>query len=132
VDHVPESLNPEGTVLQAAERVRALAGTSDWIDGGIATMNRGCPTSVGIVVQQLQRAPELSLAETFRLEMIVSSHCAHHPDFAEGVRALLIDKDNQPRWQYGSLEDLPEDYVTEHFQPPWPENPLNDLEETTS
>lgn len=132
VDHVPESLTPAGTVLDAAERVRALAGTSDWIDGGIATMNRGCPTSVGIVVQQLKRAPELSLAETFRLEMIVSSHCAQHADFAEGVRALLIDKDNQPRWQYGSLEALPEAYVAEHFEPPWPENPLNDLEETTS
>jgi len=94
-------------------------------------MNRGCPTSVGIVVHQLQRLTGRGLADCFRLEMIVATHCANHFDFAEGVRALIIDKDNQPRWRYQSLERLPDDYVREHFEPPWPHNPLEDLEETS-
>jgi enoyl-CoA hydratase/carnithine racemase len=129
VSHVPVDLTPEGPVLAVAERVRGLSGLSDWIDGGIAVMNRGCPTSVGIVVYQLQRTPALNLADSFRLEMVVATHCANHPDFAEGVRALIIDKDNRPRWRYDSLEALPEDYVAEHFEPPWRRNPLDDLED---
>jgi enoyl-CoA hydratase/carnithine racemase len=131
VHDLPADLAPEGRLLEVVERVRGLAGRSDWIDGGIAAMNRGCPTSVGIVVRQLQRAPGLNLADSFRLEMIVATHCATHPDFAEGVRALIIDKDNKPRWRYQSIESLPEDYVAEHFEPPWRRNPLEDLEETT-
>lgn len=131
IDAVPAELTPEGSVLEVVERVRALAGRSGWIDRGIDTMNRGCPTSVGIVVHQLRRAPALDLAGTFRLEMVVASHCAHHPDFAEGVRALLIDKDNAPRWRYPDVESLPEAYVAEHFEPPWSRNPLEDLEEAS-
>jgi hypothetical protein len=63
--------------------------------------------------------------------MIVATHCADHPDFAEGVRALLIDKDNAPRWRHAGLEALPADYVAEHFVAPWPINPLHDLEVTS-
>ncbi len=132
VGALPDGLEADGTVLDAVTRIRALAGRSDWIDGGISVMNRGCPTSVGIVVQQLQRARGMALADTFRLEMVVASHCAHHPDFAEGVRALLIDKDNRPQWRYPSLEALPEAYVAEHFEPPWRSNPLDDLEEEST
>jgi enoyl-CoA hydratase/carnithine racemase len=131
VHDVPATLSAEGSALDVAERVRALHGRSDWIDGGIAAMNRGCPTSVGIVAGQLERAQSLDLADCFRLEMIVATHCANHPDFAEGVRALIIDKDNRPRWRYQSVEALPGEYVAEHFEPPWRHNPLEDLEETS-
>jgi enoyl-CoA hydratase/carnithine racemase len=132
VDAVPASLHAGGSVVDAAERVRALAGRSPWIDAAIATMNRGCPTSVGIVVEQLRRSPALSLADCFRLEMVIATHCATHQDFAEGVRALIIDKDNKPKWQFASIEALPHEYVAEHFEPPWTHNPLNDLEETSA
>jgi len=126
---IPQTLHPGGTPVEVAERVAALAGRSPWIDNGIATMRRGCPTSIGIVVEQLQRASHLMPAAAFRLEMVVATHCANHPDFAEGVRALLIDKDNAPRWRHAGLEALPASYVAEHFTPPWPQNPLHDLED---
>jgi hypothetical protein len=61
--------------------------------------------------------------------MVVATHCAQHPDFVEGVRALIIDKDNHPAWRYPDLASLPESYVAEHFVPPWPQNPLADLQE---
>lgn len=125
---VPDSLHPGGSPVEVAGRIAALAGRSAWIDKGIATMNAGCPTSLGIVVEQLRRAPGLSLGDSFRLEMTVATHCANHPDFAEGVRALLIDKDNSPRWRHAGLNALPLSYVAEHFSPPWARNPLDDLE----
>ncbi len=131
IDAVPASLSVDGGLEAAVARVRALAGTSDWVDGAIDTMNRGCPTSVGVVVEQLARAPGLSIGDCFRLEMIVATQCALHRDFAEGVRARLIDKDNQPAWRYDSIESLPAAYVAEHFEAPWPENPLHDLEATS-
>jgi hypothetical protein len=50
-----------------------------------------------------------------------------HPEFAEGVRALLIDKDRSPRWQYQKSRDVPDEVLDAFFSPPWDENPLADL-----
>ena len=129
VSQIPEDLSGDGSPAEVVGHIGALEGSGKWIDGGIAAMRRGCPTTVGIVVEQLRRARSMSLAETFQMEMVIATHCANHPDFAEGVRALLIDKDNAPQWRYASVESLPAAYVAEHFQPPWPRNPLHDLEE---
>jgi enoyl-CoA hydratase/carnithine racemase len=125
---VAESLSPTAELAEVVGAVNALEGTSDWIDRGVAAMRSGCPTTVGIVVEQLKRASTMQLADTFRLEMTVATHCANNHDFAEGVRALLIEKDNSPRWQFDDLASLPTAYVDSHFVEPWPQNPLSDLE----
>jgi enoyl-CoA hydratase len=38
-------------------------------------------------------------------------------DFYEGIRAVVVDKDNAPKWQPASLEDVSEVMVAEHFAP---------------
>ena len=50
-----------------------------------------------------------------------------HPEFAEGVRALLVDKDRQPNWQFKSPEEVPVAVLDSFFQAPWEQNPLADL-----
>ena len=105
----------------------ALEGTSAWIDRGLSNLRNGCPTTAGIVVEQLRRVPHMTLADTFRMELTVGTHCATNTDFREGVRALLIDKDNQPAWKFGSLVDLEWSHVLSHFEAPWPDHPLADL-----
>jgi hypothetical protein len=90
-------------------------------------MHAGCPTSVGIVLEQLRRAPELDLTGCFRLEMVIASQCARHEEFAEGIRALLVDKDNAPAWRFDANDGELAAHVDRHFEPPWPSNPLADL-----
>lgn len=107
--------------------VRGLAGRHEWIDKGITTLEAGCPVTAGIVVEQLRRAQGMALADMFRMELVVGTHCARQPDFAEGVRALLIDKDKSPKWSVASLDALDSTVVQAHFEPPWPHNPLADL-----
>jgi enoyl-CoA hydratase len=48
----------------------------------------------------------LSLAECLGMELRLTATVCFHPDFAEGVRAVLVDKDNAPRWTPASLDDL--------------------------
>lgn len=124
---IPDGLDPTDELGSVVATIDRLKGASDWIDRGIAAMHRGCPTTVGIVVEQLKRAAAMKLADTFRLEMTVATHCANNHDFAEGVRALLIEKDNAPHWQFEDLAGLPRAYVDSHFVEPWPINPLADL-----
>jgi hypothetical protein len=59
--------------------------------------------------------------------MILSTNTVRHPEFSEGVRALIIDKDKQPKWQFASVEDVSEVYIAAFFEPPWTHNPLHDL-----
>jgi enoyl-CoA hydratase/carnithine racemase len=126
---VAEGLTLGRELMDVVAAVRSLAGASSWVDRGIATMDRGCPTTVGIVVEQIRRARALELADCFRMEMTIATHCADNHDFSEGVRALIIEKDNQPRWLFVDLESLPSGYVNDHFVEPWPVNPLSDLED---
>lgn len=116
-----------GSTVDMMAAVAAQAGASPWVDKAIATMGRGCPTSLGIVGEQLNRISALNLVECFQLEMILAAQCARHADFAEGVRALLVDKDNSPNWQYADMASLPAQHVAAHFAPPWEHNPLQDL-----
>lgn len=127
IQHLPRTLTLRSELSDVVAQMRALAGQSAWIDKGLASMGSGCPSSVGIVHEQLLRSKDLSLADCFRLEMTVATHCADNHDFMEGVRALLIEKDNAPVWQFGDLESVPHDYIDSHFVEPWPENPLHDL-----
>jgi enoyl-CoA hydratase/carnithine racemase len=128
LDQVPDALGADGDLSAVVAAVHALAGRSKWIDRGIGNMDRGCPTTVGIVVEQIRRARSMTLADCFRMEMTIATHCADNHDFSEGVRALLIEKDNSPNWQFGDLDSLPQGYVNDHFEEPWPKNPLEDLE----
>jgi len=125
---VADVLNADAGFLAAAASLRAMSGASAWVDKAIAAMERGCPTTIGIVVEQVRRARSITLADSFRMEMTIGTHCADNHDFSEGVRALLIEKDNQPNWQFGDLASLPEGYVLDHFEEPWGRNPLFDLE----
>lgn len=129
LQNVPERDVPATELAAEVAAVNRLAGTSTWIDRGLQNLANGCPTTAGIVVEQLRRVPELSLADSYRLELTVGTHCAQNRDFHEGVRALLIDKDNNPQWQYGDIASLPQAHVLSHFEPPWPQHPLQDLGE---
>ena len=109
---------------EARDKLGSLAGRSDWIDQALQTMRSGCPTTIGIVCEQLRRAPKLDLEGCFRMEMTLAGNCARFPDFAEGVRALIVDKDAAPRWRFNGEQE----HVLAHFEPPWDANPLEDLQ----
>jgi len=55
------------------------------------------------------------------------TNIVRHPEFAEGVRALLIDKDRKPSWQYTASRDVPAQVLESFFTAPWDNNPLADL-----
>jgi len=69
----------------------------------------------------------MSLAEVFQFELMLATNIVRHPEFAEGVRALLIDKDKNPRWQYASVSDVPGQLMASMITPPWANNPLADI-----
>ncbi len=93
----------EGDDLQAiVASITGLQTDDAWLQAAQKTLlpvrrvRRGWPSS-----SASQRRPDL--AAIYRLEYIVALHCAAHGDFAEGIRALLIDKDRNPQWNPATL-----------------------------
>lgn len=110
--------------------ILAIDTDDKWLKKAVATLASGCPTTAHLVYQQLQRGNKLSLPQVFQMELVMSLQCALHPDFPEGVRALLVDKDGSPKWQHSSVADVPRDWIEQHFQLPWADgsNPLSNME----
>lgn len=93
-------------------------------------MVEGCPLTLHLVWEQFKRARYLSLTEAVQMEYAMSLNCCCHPEFAEGVRARLIDKDNQPNWHWPTLDSVPEAVIRAHFKPLWKgDHPLENLTE---
>lgn len=121
------SLTQAPTLPEVAAAIAAYAGDSAWLQKAAHSLSKGAPSSAALVWAMRERTRHLSLAQVFQLELIVAVQCCAHPDFAEGVRALLIDKDGAPQWRPASLGELGDSYLNEYFQAPWTTHPLADL-----
>ncbi|SDY03398.1 Enoyl-CoA hydratase/carnithine racemase [Collimonas sp. OK242] len=117
------------TLAEVVHNIVELKTEDPWLQKGIATLLAGSPASAWLSHALQKRARHMSLAEVFRLEYVVSLHCAARADFAEGIRALIIDKDRRPRWQPATLAAVTDDWGNGFFDNPWPEknHPLADL-----
>ncbi|KZN18564.1 MULTISPECIES: enoyl-CoA hydratase/isomerase family protein [Pseudomonas] len=115
----------------AWKAISALRDHSDPLLGRAAkTMAEGSPLTAHLVWEQIVRARHLSLAQVFQMEYTMSLNCCRHPEFSEGVRARLIDKDHKPHWHWPDINNVPEAAVEAHFRKVWEgRHPLADLSE---
>lgn len=99
------------------ERIGAYAGDDVWFQKAAKTAKTGSPTSMAILERQMRHARLDGLKTVFEKELNLSIRCLQKGEFAEGIRALLIDKDKQPRWRYPSLEAMDPAWIDSFFEP---------------
>lgn len=73
------------------------------------------PHSVAVTLEAIRRAASMTVEQVLAQDLALGPAFARHPDFAEGVRAQLVDKDRQPHWQAGSVHDIPRSEVLGAF-----------------
>ena len=100
VEAVLDALNAEG---------------AEWAGKAAAAMAGKSPTSLKVAFEQYRRGRSLGLDAALELEYGMSQVFMRKRDFFEGVRALIVDKDNTPRWMPPSLADVDADMVAEYF-----------------
>lgn len=126
-------LDPLANCSSAAETVETILSLESehdkWLSKAQRSLMTGSPITMHLVFEQLRRAKQKSLAECFQMELIMSCQCGKFGEFSEGVRALLVDKDNNPNWRYPSVQEVPDEVVKSFFESPWSElqHPLKDL-----
>ncbi len=109
------------------EAITALENDNPWLQKAAATLAAGSPLSARLILEQLRRSKSKNLKEVFQAELTLSTNIVRRSEFAEGVRALLIDKDKNPQWEHDSAAAVPAADIEAHFVAPWAANPLHDL-----
>jgi len=106
------------------------AAYAPWARATANLMRSRSPTLLSVTLRQLQRGASMKLADCFRMEFGMAAYAFEQGDFLEGVRAVLIDKDNTPRWQPGGIEDVTGAMIDAFFRERWPAgmHPLAALE----
>jgi enoyl-CoA hydratase/carnithine racemase len=122
-----EAMTASRSMTEVVAAIVGYDGDSPWLLRAAKSLASGAPSSVALVWATQERARHLGLADVFRLELIVALRCCAHPDFAEGVRAVLVDKDNAPRWQPPNLAEVSPAMVAQFFSAPWQVHPLASL-----
>ena len=104
----------------------------------LAALRQRSPLMLHVTLTQIRRARGMALADELRMERDMMRHCFHtdhlqrraaETETVEGIRALVVDKDRQPRWSPARLEDITPEMVQPFFVSPWPMalHPLRDL-----
>ena len=81
------------------------------------TIESKSPTAVKVALASLRRAKDLSLEEALEQEYRVGLRFLAGPDFREGIRAQVVDKDRDPHWQPASLAEVSRNDVEAYFAP---------------
>ncbi|MES2355057.1 MAG: enoyl-CoA hydratase/isomerase family protein [Pseudomonadota bacterium] len=105
----------------------------DWAKEILMTLAKRSPTMMCVTQEQIRRGRAMDLADCFRMELAMVNECFIDGDFVEGVRALIIDKDTQPRWNPSRLDEVNINSIGRFFEACWSneQHPLAALETTS-
>ncbi len=91
---------------------------SDWALKELATLNTKSPQTCKVTLRQLALGGQCAtFADNMAIEYRIASRMLMRPDFSEGVRAVIVDKDNAPKWNPASPADVTEDLLDAIFAP---------------
>jgi enoyl-CoA hydratase len=90
---------------------------ADFARATAATICTKSPTSLKLALAQVRAGRDLSFDACMQAEFRIVSRIIHGRDFYEGVRAVIVDKDNRPRWSPETLAAVTPQDVARHFAP---------------
>ena len=115
------------SIHDVIDQITALDTDDSWLSRARDSLAHGSKLAALWIARQLWETRHASLREVFQAEVQLATNVVRYPEFAEGVRALLIDKDRNPAWTFAASRDVPEDLLAGFFTSPWDSNPLADL-----
>ncbi|CAN5853602.1 enoyl-CoA hydratase/isomerase family protein [soil metagenome] len=95
----------------------------------LAAIEKRSPLLMCVTLEQLRRGAGMSVADCLRMERNMVRHVFKHGEVLEGVRALVVDKDNMPKWSPATLAEVTTGQIDAFFAEVWPSHshPLRHL-----
>ena len=122
-----KELSTEEDIVSFVTAIANLETEDKWMIRARDGMINGSPFAACWIDHQLKITSDMTLDSVFQSEILLVTNIIRDREFSEGVRALLIDKDKNPNWQFPDVSSVPNDRLEKMFEPPWPNNPLADL-----
>ncbi|HKK57703.1 enoyl-CoA hydratase/isomerase family protein [Marinobacter sp.] len=113
---VIQALTDGDSLTEVVDNLATYAGDDEWLMKAVKNVAKASPTSLALHWRHYHRSAHDSLAEVFDRELQLSLNSLKMGEFAEGVRALLIDKDRKPRWHFPDLESVDPDWIEQFFE----------------
>ena len=105
-------------ILEALDREAASASAdTEWAGKTAATIRTKSPLSLKLALAQVRRGASWDFETCMRAEFRIVSRIIHGHDLYEGVRSVIVDKDNKPQWRPSTLAEVSEAQVERHFAP---------------
>lgn len=114
-----QEVTAKKTIGGVVDSILAIEIADKWWQKAQRSLGHGSAITAHLVYRQLMGGKELSLADCFRFELGVSVKCAMEGEFAEGVRALLIEKDHRPQWRFDTVHEVDPKVIEVILTSPW-------------
>nr|WP_057924366.1 enoyl-CoA hydratase/isomerase family protein [Burkholderia ambifaria] len=121
-----------GAILASLDAEQDCAAVDGWVEKATHAMRRQLsPLSMAVSLEVVERARGATMADCLRRDLDLTRSTFAHGDVIEGVRALIVDKDNQPVWRFRSTADIDRADVLAMFDSPWTPDthPLRNLKD---
>lgn len=102
------------SVEEVLGKLRAEPG--DWARETLATLMSRSPSSLKVAFRAIRDGASMDFDDAMTMEFRLSQACTSAPDFAEGVRAVLIEKDKAPAWSPASLAEIEDGDIDAYFK----------------
>ncbi|GMR49677.1 hypothetical protein PMAYCL1PPCAC_19872, partial [Pristionchus mayeri] len=89
----------------------------EWAMETVTTLKNMSPTSLKVAIRQMERGARMPYADVLQMEHRLALRCMEAHDVHEGCRAIIVDKDNKPRWRPRTLEEVTDEHVESFFAP---------------
>jgi enoyl-CoA hydratase/carnithine racemase len=111
-------------VIEMLQAAASSTNSCEWSKETVALLTKMSPTSLHVTFEQLKRGQGRPLHECLEMEFCMMMRCMAAPDFTEGIRAVLVDKDHNPKWHPAAVSDVSEEACSSFFAPLDPHNDL--------
>jgi len=99
--------------------------TSEFAAQTLEKLKKNCPMSLKVILAAIRANRNLDIDESLKLDFRIGVRMWERPDLREGVRARLVDKDNNPHWNPPNLQQI---NSVDSFLAPFPENGESELQ----
>lgn len=103
-----------GTVREIVRRLETSG--AEWAQAALKALRHVSPSALHWTLRALRRGRDLPLKEALDAEFALTRTTMAHPDFVEGVRAMVVDKDRSPAWQPARIEDVDQTRIDALFE----------------
>ncbi|MGB7260286.1 MAG: enoyl-CoA hydratase/isomerase family protein [Pseudolabrys sp.] len=117
IDRLFKGVRVEDILDRLDREAASQSADSEWGAKIAATIRSKSPLSLKLALAQVRRGKHWDFETCMRAEFRIVSRIINGHDFYEGVRAVIVDKDNKPRWNPATLAEVSDAEVERHFAP---------------